>query len=519
MSDIDSDTLGVHIKKELSVYEDVKESKWNLVNLSMEAKEVQIWKNEISTIKDLKIKSKTEINNDETPSTVESKSKLFVKIKRNNILEQALKEEMKNLSQGGRHFSPGKTTPYQVPETSLNTELPQVDEKNVQPHLKMFVCVDCNICYRMEQQLTNHKCEDVKTCSEDDIPISGLKFNFKATNIRHICEICGKIFKTKQSLRVHKACHSNSFACANCNMQFDKKYLLINHCRSYFGPMVTKRKCAIRKDKIGKELPLHPKINFGFRTLLHSCSQCTKRFPTRQSLKSHLLSHSSEKNYKCTNCKKHFKNKSGLTKHIRAIHEHEIFKCSECSRIFHDKSVLKQHILKMHSKNYNHSKCAECGKFFRSRYALKIHTQSHIGVKSHKCSFCDKKFGQLPHLKRHELVHTGVKPYMCNFCDKSFRDSSNFKVHQTFHFGLRPFKCEECGKNFTQRSHLNTHKERHNKARPYKCNICGDSFKTKDVLRTHVFLHSDVKPFNCEHCGKSYAQHTAFKRHKCPFSA
>ncbi|XP_054263737.1 uncharacterized protein LOC128987071 isoform X7 [Macrosteles quadrilineatus] len=99
MSDIDSDTLGVHIKKELSVYEDVKESKWNLVNLSMEAKEVQIWKNEISTIKDLKIKSKTEINNDETPSTVESKSKLFVKIKRNNILEQALKEEMKNLSQ------------------------------------------------------------------------------------------------------------------------------------------------------------------------------------------------------------------------------------------------------------------------------------------------------------------------------------------------------------------------------------------------------------------------------------
>ncbi|XP_054263728.1 oocyte zinc finger protein XlCOF6-like isoform X1 [Macrosteles quadrilineatus] len=520
MSDIDSDTLGVHIKKELSVYEDVKESKWNLVNLSMEAKEVQIWKNEISTIKDLKIKSKTEINNDETPSTVESKSKLFVKIKRNNILEQALKEEMKNLSQGGRYFSQGKTTLNQFPETSLNTELPQVDEKNIQPHLKMFVCVDCNRCYRREQQLTNHKCEVVKTCSEDDIPSSGLKCNLNATNLCHICQPCGKSFKSKKSLRAHKACHSNSFACASCNMQFDKKYLLINHCRSHFDPAVTTEKCAICKHKIGKEFPMCPNVYCGLKTFPHPCSQCAKRFPTRQSLKIHLLSHSSEKNYKCTHCRKLFKYKNSLRIHFNLLHTQSKnkFSCDECSKSFVLQQVLKNHKLKAHSKDRPLS-CVTCEATFNDRKCLKVHCNTHTGIKSHSCSFCSKTFAQLSHLKRHERLHTGVKPYKCKICDKSFRDSSNFKVHQIIHSGLRPFKCDECGKAFTQRSHLNTHKQTHNKARPYKCNICGDSFKKKDILRTHVFLHSDVKPFNCEQCGKSYVQHTAFKLHKCPFSA
>ncbi|XP_054263731.1 zinc finger protein 43-like isoform X2 [Macrosteles quadrilineatus] len=519
MSDIDSDTLGVHIKKELSVYEDVKESKWNLVNLSMEAKEVQIWKNEISTIKDLKIKSKTEINNDETPSTVESKSKLFVKIKRNNILEQALKEEMKNLSQEGKYVSQGKTTLNQVLKTSLNTEHPQVEENYIQPHLKMFVCVDCNRCYRREQQLTNHKCEVAKTCSEDDIPISGLKFNLNATNLRHICEICGKSFKNKNTLQVHKACHSNSFACASCNMQFDKKYLLIKHCRSHLDRVVT-NKYAVYKAKTGNELPLHPKVNCDFKTFPHPCSQCAKRFQTKVELKMHNVTHSSEKNYKCTYCRKLFKRKSSLRIHFNVLHTQpkNKFCCDECSKSFVLNQYLQRHKRIAHSKKRPLS-CLTCGATFSDRQYLNIHCNTHTGIKSYSCSFCSKTFAQLPHLKRHERLHTGVKPYKCKICDKSFRDSSNFKVHQIFHSGLRPFKCEECGKDFTQRSHLNNHKKTHNKARPYKCNICGDSFKKKEVLKSHVFLHSDVKPFNCEHCGKSYVQHTAFKRHKCSFSS
>ncbi|XP_054263735.1 gastrula zinc finger protein XlCGF46.1-like isoform X5 [Macrosteles quadrilineatus] len=509
MSDIDSDTLGVHIKKELSVYEDVKESKWNLVNLSMEAKEVQIWKNEISTIKDLKIKSKTEINNDETPSTVESKSKLFVKIKRNNILEQALKEEMKNLSQGQKCVSAGKEQVNQLPETSLNTELPLVKKKNIQPHLKMFVCVECNRCYRREEQLTNHRCEDAKTCSDDNIPVSVLKHNLNARNLRHICGVCGGSFKTKDSLQTHEAQHGISFSGASYNTIFSKKSALVNHSRNHLHPEATK-KCRVCGTDIGKFNQCQKAICFS-KIFPFSCLGCTKRFKTKEELKTHNVSHFTEQEYKCTHCKKSFKYESYQGIHIDLLHTqpNNKFCCDKCSK------SLNFHKIKAHSKN-RHLSCETCGATFKEKKFLRIHCLTHTGMKSYSCSFCSKTFAQLPHLKRHELVHTGEKPYMCNICDKSFRDSSNFKVHQTFHFGLRPFKCEECGKDFTQWSHLNTHKQTHNKIRPYKCNSCGDSFKTKDVLRTHVFLHSDIKPFNCEQCGKSYVQHTAFKRHKCP---
>ena len=135
------------------------------------------------------------------------------------------------------------------------------------------------------------------------------------------CEICGKQFDNKKSLRYHKDVHK-------------EEVLPCPHC-----------------DKI-----FHRKLNYGLHiSQMHSgqtfiCETCSATFTSRRNLKLHIASHHEERKLQCHLCPKAFTQASRLKQHMTSVHIKDTpFKCKYgCGRAYNDKSNLRQHERRQH---------------------------------------------------------------------------------------------------------------------------------------------------------------------------
>ncbi|CAL4066535.1 unnamed protein product, partial [Meganyctiphanes norvegica] len=170
-----------------------------------------------------------------------------------------------------------------------------------------------------------------------------------------MCELCGKMVKSKNSLKVHMQSHS------------------------------------------GEKFP---------------CSHCEKVYNSKYSLNDHARIHTGEKNKECPDCGKKFFGKKQLGNHIRRVHRtsDKQFLCSECGKSFKSKDLLKEHSNK-HSGNRPFI-CKVCGKAFKFRGNLRTHRMAHDGKKPQMCSICNFGCYTKDNLKLHMAIHTGNKQIM-----------------------------------------------------------------------------------------------------------
>jgi uncharacterized Zn-finger protein len=106
-------------------------------------------------------------------------------------------------------------------------------------------------------------------------------------------------------------------------------------------------------------------------------------------------------NFNCATSGSNNKTAHGLRQHVSTVHEKKkTFSCSDCTKCFGHKSSLKTHIEIVHEKKtYN---CSQCGKSLRSAYNLSVHIQTvHEKQKKFICEFCTKAFGRKLDLKVH----------------------------------------------------------------------------------------------------------------------
>lgn len=197
----------------------------------------------------------------------------------------------------------------------------------------------------------------------------------------HVCQVdgCGKSFSTSDRLKRHQKVHEK-LSCDVCGRCFKKR----------------------------KQLELHKSKGHAEVT----CSLCSEVFENSKSLAKHMRTH--QDRYKCSDCEKAFPRYSDLQKHQKAEHR-QVHLCAECGKAYCKAEDLEKHRLRVHegmgSSSVGSHLCQHpgCGQSFSSAWNLKMHEQArHQALRNFKCPICDESFAFKHVLTRHrKLIHGG----------------------------------------------------------------------------------------------------------------
>ncbi|XP_075989335.1 uncharacterized protein LOC142985191 isoform X9 [Anticarsia gemmatalis] len=177
-------------------------------------------------------------------------------------------------------------------------------------------CLECGENYIFFSQLLRHLSE------------------FHTRSIKYVCDVCGKRFRYRDSIELHKAnVHSHSVNCNYCDINLPSKHALLKHCEEIHN--TEKLKCHI----------------------------CSMVLSSRYLKALHLATVHDDKKYQ--------------------------FKCDLCPKIFILKSKLLRHKSLTHLKDRPVT-CEVCGLKLFDFQELKRHSVTHSDAKPFDCKFCSK---------------------------------------------------------------------------------------------------------------------------------
>uniref|UniRef100_A0A6M2DLX0 C2H2-type domain-containing protein n=2 Tax=Xenopsylla cheopis TaxID=163159 RepID=A0A6M2DLX0_XENCH len=248
----------------------------------------------------------------------------------------------------------------------------------------------------------------------------------------------------------------------------------------------------------------------------YECTDCSKRFLSKNDLRKHSRTHSGERPYGCKDCGRRFRQAVALRNHITCHHSSsldektELFICEYCKKVFPLKERLSLH-LRVHT-GYKPYQCPNCPMRFARGGQLKQHSYTHSGLRPYKCKHCTATFTTSGNLKLHVNRHLEVRDYTCHQCGKSFIRPDALRKHLTcFHDNVKTFHCDICNKEF--KGHLPQHLRTHFQEKPHGCSACGATFAQRSHLIVHQRTHSGEKPYRCQVCWKAFAHSTALRLH------
>lgn len=166
---------------------------------------------------------------------------------------------------------------------------------------------------------------------------------------RFHCNICGNLFKNRESLGRHMIRHKSKpkLKCPYCPRNFYFARDINFHIKQHTEPLPE-----------------------------YKCQICSKNYSSTSALKKHLQLHTESKKFRCTfsGCNLVFARKFTMQNHLRTHDGCRPFKCpvDSCESTFIQKNILQRHMKACHNENYY--KCEYCKeKSFDKKSDLKLH--------------------------------------------------------------------------------------------------------------------------------------------------
>lgn len=247
---------------------------------------------------------------------------------------------------------------------------------------------------------------------------------------------------------------------------------------------------------------------------------CQRKLHHRFHIVEHIRYHIDPDTFKCKICGRVNSNSRTLTKHMKDKHTAEglqrRFECNMCPKRFTKKCSLKMH-LETHETGRDYQ-CSECGKGYATEQRRRIHERMVHNV-DRVCDQCGKTIHGIYALKQHLLEHAGIqkRKWPCDQCNAELNSHSSLKRHRTVahHDGSTVYVCSECGKIAPTETALRSHKKFvHQAVRKHKCTICDKSFKVALVLREHMATHTGEDLYSCPHCPKTFKVNANMHHHR-----
>ncbi|KAL4718360.1 hypothetical protein ACJJTC_016676, partial [Scirpophaga incertulas] len=385
---------------------------------------------------------------------------------------------------------------------------------------------------------------NIKTESDDDVPLSELSINDYET---HISEDNIPNNETqKENLSCKKTCENLKANVQNMN----ERDPIVDNYKKYYQTITMDDKEMVESRRERKLTTMYSKSPFkcefcivGFmiqvdfhnhNLALHTeklkhmqCDVC-KAFIKIPELANHRNSHYLK--YECRHCQYMTYNVDTMIKHLRCKHSIKEVKMPldrrkkgsrKTSRILKNGSKPKKSDTMSDKRTPFGYLCSECNKYFGNKNQRWKHIQKQHR-EGYKCSTCDKRFPFKNSLNRHETIHKAlVDPPQrkeCSVCHKMVR-LDLVKIHARIHTDRDKFNCVECDKSFISRASYEHHLK-YTQAHAvidilkYKCTVCDKGYRSRGELRDHVnYQHMDKTQHKCPICGKALATPRCITRH------
>lgn len=388
----------------------------------------------------------------------------------------------------------------------------------------VYVCTDsnCNAQFDTEEEMKCHM--------------------FDHNNGIHQCESCMLLFKTWYFYDKHvKECHSNkSWICQVCGKIFKTKMQLRSHVRNHDKTL--RYKCTFqgceKAFRVKHHLENHSRVHSKDSPFLCTFDGCRAQFRQKHALTIHLRKHNEEFKI-CEKCGSPFLTQIQLNKHHEKCDgtyrpylarrfpynrknsvEPGKFECSVtgCRAVFKTKLTLGKHLTKAHQIAVTESTCVMCCQEFATPQEMKSHTREHRDL-PFNCTICGLNLKSEQNLKTHLMKNhekDEVRSYLCKECPVAFKRADHLKTHVTYkHKKERPYRCDSCSYTSSARKDMNCHMKTHIKQENFSCRLCNFTAKKLSTIKVHLkSIHGTEEYYCCNKCNQAFKYQNDFIFHQ-----
>lgn len=390
-------------------------------------------------------------------------------------------------------------------------------------HHRTNVCVQytCEICgdlFLVKSVLQDHL-KKIHGIEQDDTNVPD-EAPPKKEQANSVCPVCGKMV-TENALSRHMNLHTEDkpYICDLCGKQFRIKWSLREHIMIEIG--MKDYVCEICGKKfviqayLNKHMRFHMMCEGKFEG--YQCEICGKKYAEEWKVKEHQRNSHKGKNllkYKCDICDKKYTRKWLVRSHKRTAHKDhmEEYQCNFCEKKFTEKWIIKLHLQTVHNINNTPATAGNAEDGANPDDEVKA-TSDELEklLEYHQRISCDQ--GNQLKTDSSGEAKTRRKSFECELCGKLFATKQGMKNHLYAELNLRKYVCEICGKRYNWWMGLKEHSIMNHGSKEFVCAFCGKDFPTKKRCRDHLSVHSDDRPYNCK-CGNSFKLRRYLAKHQ-----